>query len=295
MTSLEHDENIKPSDINTIRYYRSNDILSESDIADMSDAHIVNCAGIDTLNERFKTVRHFGRRDEYMIYVTDGEVSYKASNGQIIALKSGMGIFLHSGHRQELFSEVYPTSFHWVHFTGYSAAATLERFGFHHEFVFDIGINEKILNRFHMIFNEFTSRRTDFVYFASLCLLQIFVEIERSVTNLTAEKKTLKKSLHYIHSNYLTDISVEQLAEIEKISISHYRKIFYSLMGVAPKQYITSLRISYAASLLQYSDKTIKEIAEQCGYQDLGYFYRVFKKTTGMTPVECRNAKLEKQ
>lgn len=281
--------------LKTTRYYRSSDILSESDIADMSEAHIVNCAGIDTFNESFHNIRPSGRHDEYLIYVTEGEICYKTQNENILHLKSGMGIFLHNGHRQELFSTISPTSLHWVHFTGYAIAATLERFGFKHEFVFDIGINKNVIGCFQKIFNEFTSRKQNYIYASTLYLLQIFVEISRSVSSSAAEKKTLEKSLHYIHSNYLTDISVEQLAEIEKISISHYRKIFYSLMGVAPKQYITSLRISYASSLLQYRDKTIKEIAEQCGYQDLGYFYRVFKKTTGMTPVECRNAKLEKQ
>lgn len=277
--------------LGTLRYYRSMDILSESDISDMSEAHIINCAGIDTLTEPFRTVRHFGRRDEYMIYVTEGEVSYKSPDGEIIELKQGMGIFLHSGHRQELFSSIYPTSFHWIHFTGHGALSTLERFGFDHEFVFSIGMDERILTLFRKIFNEFTTRRPDYIYSASLYLLQIFVEIERTLTNSSAESKSLEKSLHYIHSNYLKDISIEELSQIEHISISHYRKIFFELMGVAPKQYIISLRISYAASLLQHSDKSVKEIAEQCGYQDIGYFYRVFKKTTGITPIHCRNTK----
>ena len=119
--------------------------------------------------------------------------------------------------------------------------------------------------------------------------MQILIEIKRSQDDSASKRKTLEKSLTYIHKNYLTDISIEQLAELENMSISHYRKIFIEHMNTPPKQYITSLRIYYAANLLQYSNKSIKEIAEQCGYNDIGYFYRVFKKTTNMTPVSCRN------
>ena len=65
-TPLISTENLTPYGLNneTIRYYRSIDIVGESDICDMSEAHIVNCAGIDTFNEPFRTVRPFGRKDE---------------------------------------------------------------------------------------------------------------------------------------------------------------------------------------------------------------------------------------
>lgn len=277
--------------MDTIRYYRLMDLISESDVSDMSEAHIINCVGIDSFKNPFRTLRPFGRRDEYMVYVTEGEVCYEAENGEITTLKPGMGMFLHSGHRQLMFSNSSFLSFHWIHFTGYQAQATLERFGYHHEFVFNIGINEKIISLFQKIFGEFISRKADFIYSSSLYLLQIFVEIERSLSYSATQRRNIEKSLTYIHSNYLNDISIEKLAEIEQISISHYRKKFIEVMNVPPKQYITSLRISYAANLLQYTNQPIKEIAVLCGYEDLGYFYRVFKKVTNITPTHCRSAK----
>ena len=290
-TPLISTENLTPYGLNneTIRYYRSIDIVGESDICDMSEAHIVNCAGVDTFNEPFRTVRPFGRKDEYFIYVTKGEVIYRKNNGENVVLKPGMGIFLHSRHRQEIFSGARPVSFYWIHFTGYQALQTLEHFGFHHEHYFSAPLNEHVISLFQKVFKEFLTRKSKYIYASSLYLLQILIEIKRSQDDSVSKRKTLEKSLTYIHKNYLTDISIEQLAELENMSISHYRKIFIEHMNTPPKQYITSLRIYYAANLLQYSNKSIKEIAEQCGYNDIGYFYRVFKKTTNMTPVNCRN------
>ena len=292
-TAFISKENLTPYGLNneTIRYYRSMDIVGESDICDMSEAHIVNCAGVDTFNEPFRTVRPFGRKDEYIIYVTKGEVVYHKDNNEKIILKPGDGIFLHSGHPQEITSNALPVSFYWIHFTGHQAAPTLESFGFHHEYFFRANLNEHIISLFQKVFKEFLTRRTEYIYASSLYLLQILVEIKRLQSESATNKKTLEKSLSYIHKNYLTDISIEHLAEIERMSISHYRKLFIERVNTPPKQYITSLRIYYAANLLQYSDKTIKEIAEQCGYTDIGYFYRVFKKTTNITPLDCRNGK----
>jgi len=286
-------ENLSPYSLNneTIRYYRSMDIVGESDICDMSEAHIVNCAGVDTFNEPFRTVRPFGRKDEYLIYVTKGEVIYCKNNDEKVILKPGMGIFLHSNNRQEILSGATPVSFYWIHFTGYQASQTLEHFGFHHEYHFTATLSEHIISLFQKVFKEFLTRKDEYIYASSLYLLQILIEIKRSQVDSVTQRKTLEKSLTYIHKNYLTDISIEKLAEIEHMSISHYRKVFIEHVNTPPKQYITSLRIYYAANLLQYTDKSIKEIAEQCGYNDIGYFYRVFKKTTNMTPVNCRNAK----
>ena len=48
-------------------------------------------------------------------------------------------------------------------------------------------------------------------------------------------------------------------------------------------------KLGYAEDRLVFSTKPIKEIASDCGYDNLQYFYSVFKKHTGNTPAEVRN------
>lgn len=271
-----------------LRYYRLLDIMNESDISDMSDEIIVNCAGRENKPDGFHLTRPHGRRDNTLIIMLEGTMTYNYENGKTATLKPGMGIFLRHDMRQDYYGKF---AFYWIHFTGSNADALLDKLGFSHEFIFDTGGNEKIGRRFHKIFDEFMLRRNEYVYYSSLYLQEILLEIKRSAASVGSAKRTLRKSFSYIHNNFSGDISIEELANMEGLSVSQYRKIFLSTVDISPKKYIASLRISYAVNLLQYSDETIPEIAAQSGYPDLCYFYRTFKRLTNMTPAECRESK----
>ena len=268
-----------------LRYYRLLDLMSESNVSDVSEPLVVNCAGRENKEEVFHLNRPQGRKDNTLIYMIEGTMTYNRNDGSVATLKPGMGIFLRHDKIQNYYGSF---SFYWIHFTGECCDSLLDKFGFGHEFIFDIGENEKVIRRFHKIFDEMMLRKKDFVYYSSLYLQEIFVEIKRSISSSGLSKRNLRESFSYIHNNFSRDISIEELAAIEGISVSQYRKIFLSIVDISPKKYIASLRISYAVNLLQYSDKTIPDIANQCGYTDLCYFYRIFKRLTNMTPIQCR-------
>ena len=69
------------------------------------------------------------------------------------------------------------------------------------------------------------------------------------------------------------------------------RRIFTDAVGTSPVEYLTDTRIKAAKQLLEnsdISDNTISKICELSGYSDIGYFSKVFKKKTGLTPREYR-------
>ncbi|WP_414739302.1 helix-turn-helix domain-containing protein [Macrococcoides canis] len=90
-----------------------------------------------------------------------------------------------------------------------------------------------------------------------------------------------------IHED-ITTITPEKLAELVCMSYSKFRKIFKEYTGFAPSQYIQEVRINMAKEALTNSSKSIKEIALELGYENKDYFFTVFKKVTGMTPVNYR-------
>lgn len=84
------------------------------------------------------------------------------------------------------------------------------------------------------------------------------------------------------------DFSVEQLSQLLFMDASNlYRKV-KALTGLSPVQYIQSLRLRLAKKLLLESDEPVTQIAIACGFNSSGYFARVFKKDTGMTPSAYR-------
>lgn len=103
-------------------------------------------------------------------------------------------------------------------------------------------------------------------------------------------KNKIKLSIKYIRDNYNRDISVNELAEKYSLSPNYYSTIFKRETGQTTVNYIKELRLNKACDYLVNSAKSIADISKEVGYEDSQYFFRVFKKTTGLTPLEYRKA-----
>lgn len=90
-------------------------------------------------------------------------------------------------------------------------------------------------------------------------------------------------------AEHLDTVSPESLAQSLSISYSKFRKLLKQYTGIAPGQYIQQMRMSRAQELLIRSDKQIKEIAWELGYDNPDYFVTVFRTVVGMTPTTYRN------
>ncbi len=94
--------------------------------------------------------------------------------------------------------------------------------------------------------------------------------------------------LDYIEKNLHENISIPFLADMAHLPSLEFSAEFFKAFGLPPKQYLVQRRIDRAKVLLVCSDKTIKEIAAVVGYDNEFFFYRIFKKYTGLTPTEYR-------
>ncbi len=92
----------------------------------------------------------------------------------------------------------------------------------------------------------------------------------------------------YLTEHYDKKISLEDLAERFFISKFHLSREYKKIYGNTIGSELTYQRISHAKSMLRFSDDSIDTIALSCGFQDSGYFIKVFKKAENMTPLEYR-------
>lgn len=88
----------------------------------------------------------------------------------------------------------------------------------------------------------------------------------------------------YLDDNYCNRITLEQLAAKFYINIYYLTCTFKEQFGIMINSYIATKRITVAKRLLRFSDKSIEEIATECGFEDYRYFGRIFKKMEGCTP-----------
>lgn len=91
-----------------------------------------------------------------------------------------------------------------------------------------------------------------------------------------------------IHAN--DNISLEEIAGKFYVSKEYLSKIFKQEYGVTITDYIVQLRMELAYYHLTESELSIKEISETVGYEDVSYFYRVFRKYFGVAPGEMRKS-----
>ena len=84
------------------------------------------------------------------------------------------------------------------------------------------------------------------------------------------------------------DFSPSTLADKLCLSISQLNRKMIAISGYNPSAYILSLRINKAKKLLARENISITQVADECGFYDLPYFSRTFKKQTGVTPSQYR-------
>lgn len=93
----------------------------------------------------------------------------------------------------------------------------------------------------------------------------------------------------YIDVHYADAISLADIANQYYVSKEHLSRLFKKQVGETVQTYITQKRIAGAKRLLRKHQKiSISTISKMSGYMDVQYFYRVFKRYTGMTPQDYK-------
>jgi len=90
--------------------------------------------------------------------------------------------------------------------------------------------------------------------------------------------------LHFIHEHLTEKIAVDTLSRKAYMSRNEFFKWFKEQFGITPLEYINRERIKLAKQLLSDKHSTITEVSYQCGFTDVNYFVRLFKKNESITP-----------
>ncbi len=107
-------------------------------------------------------------------------------------------------------------------------------------------------------------------------------------SSLFGSNKNFNLALQYINENYRNELSLETIASncfLNKYYLSH---LFTRLQGMSIGKYILSLRMSEAKRRLLNTNDSVALIGNSVGFHDTGHFCRIFKKETGLTPLQYR-------
>ncbi len=105
----------------------------------------------------------------------------------------------------------------------------------------------------------------------------------------------IKTVLSYITDHYHEKLYVQDLASQVNMNEQYFCRFFKRSIGKTPIDYINDYRLNKVIRLLETDDAQITEICLECGFNNMGNFQRLFKRKTGITPLQYRKLYLSKK
>ena len=125
---------------------------------------------------------------------------------------------------------------------------------------------------------------------------QLFAYLLENGVSKSGEKQSdvyryydlIEPAIRKIRDNFEEEFTIDQLAEECKISKFHFCKIFKQVMGMGAISYLNEHRLKIAWAMLNNTNKRVQEVAVECGFTDVGYFCKLFKRKYGVSPSRTR-------
>jgi transcriptional regulator GlxA family with amidase domain len=114
---------------------------------------------------------------------------------------------------------------------------------------------------------------------------QPFARLARS---RQSDDAVIGRCQEWIAEHYRERAPVAAMARLSGLAERSFKRRFRQATGLAPLEYVHTLRLEEAKHILETSDRSIEAIAEEVGYEDPGFFGRLFRRKVGITPAQYR-------
>ncbi|MCF6333043.1 MAG: AraC family transcriptional regulator [Draconibacterium sp.] len=226
-------------------------------------------------------------------YITDGEGILENSYG-IFPLKTGSIFITFPGiwHRYKPLNKTGWTE-NYIGFDGAMARKLIAYPQFNPKNpAFTFGIKEELIDTYLKIFDLVKKEQPGFQQIASgmvIKLLGYIVSFEKQKGFSGKRVAQVIEAIRFEMRQNIKELNLKEMAQKHNVSYSYFRKMFKKYTGVSPGQYHLQLRIIRAKELLISTDRSIKEISYELGFQSIFYFSNMFKKKEGIAPSNFRN------
>ncbi|MBQ8849102.1 MAG: helix-turn-helix transcriptional regulator [Clostridia bacterium] len=264
-------------------------IFSENFYLDIEKIHIAHKFILDRVH---KCEYPSGRGHYGLVYVLNGKAEYRFFTGVRVTVTDGDVLLLSPRAAYSIVTEK-EFKHYTVNFDIHEDTSRLDLLSKPYCLLQEEN-TEHLKRKFIELTNTWMSKKTGFEmesigYLYELLSIFYFDCINRQ--NATSYHR-LFPAKEYIEQYFHQPITLEELAKLSNMSITNFRREWKKLYSEAPLQYRDSIRLYYAKEYLNSGYYTVSEIAQKCGFDDVSYFVRFFKKNVGVTPGEFRKLML---
>ena len=121
-------------------------------------------------------------------------------------------------------------------------------------------------------------------------IIKLFRQLDSQRPEFTNSHQLLvEKAIEYMQENFKDHINLDEIVSGIFLSKDYFSKLFKNVTNMPVSAFLQKTRIEEACKMLASTDRKIGDIAEDCGFNDIKFFYTVFKKQIGTTPAQYRN------
>ena len=144
---------------------------------------------------------------------------------------------------------------------------------------------------------ELANRGTGWEVKMKSLLLEFLIAFSRTFENqYKGEERGEYQYIRYVYQaigimekNFNRALHIDEMADTIGLSRDYFSRLFKSLTGLSPMEYLKNVRLAKAAELLQDPQITISQVAEKVGIDDPSYFTRQFRQALGISPSQYQN------
>lgn len=235
-----------------------------------------------------------GRVDFQLLYIAAGKAHFFFDGKERIVPAGHMVLYRPKEEQKYRYYGADQTEVFWVHFTGNNVTNILRRYGIADSArVFCTGTSPEYRRIFSQMIQELQLCRENYEELLVLLLRQLFIHIQRQMARPPRKgnafiESEVEAAVRFFQSNYSAPLRIEDYAASRGLSTSWFIRGFRELTGFTPMQYILSIRMANAQSLLEATEYNVAEISSIVGYDNPLYFSRIFKRQVGVSPTEFR-------
>lgn len=249
------------------------------------DISKINIVHEFVLNKHSKCEYPNGRKYYGVVYCIDGEAVYSFSSKKSQVVRKG-DILLLSPDAAYSISVKNEFRHYTVNFEIHNEFSDIECFN--GRFYMFTSENTEM---YHHCFKKLVTQRNSPKIGSEMQTIACLYELLALILSEIYERKYNTNSylrLHparaYIEQHFKEKISLSLLANLTDMSICNFRREWLKLYNESAIQYRDKIRLRCSEEYLISGYYTVSEVASRCGFDDVNYFIRFFKKHTGMTP-----------
>lgn len=257
---------------------------------------------VDRSHPRYEMAYHWHVEYEIIriltgsLHVTMDEKEFTASSGDIVFVNSGI---LHSGIPSDCVYQCIVFDMNAFLKNNPRCSTYIKQIIDHSAFIYHhfTSKNQQVHQIVWDIFNAMESQKTGYelIVFGELYHFFGVVFSEKLYFSDSPQDRRdyrkimqLKKVLDYMEANYSSPVTLEQLSASVNMSPKYFCRFFYHMTHRTPIDYLNYQRIEHASYQLATTDASVTEVAYNCGFNDLSYFIKTYKKYKGITPGKSK-------